>query len=1150
MTSSNVTSSNVNQNVKSSSVTKFHQEILRQEADWVSNGILVNPNDLFDILEDRGPNLPALAVSHLTPTEVRRVNLEAVAPRAPSKPMHLRSTHGFPTTRRPENRELSTEPQPVVDEWFDQSGITIGNVANTPVKRQAARRLLYTWRDCFAKSLKDIKPTDLIFHSIDLTPDAKPVYRRGRRWTPREREFASKVFPEMEDAGIIVLASSEWGALSQFPPKKKGSIELRVVHNFIPVNKYTIKPGWPMHRIEDVIDVMIRPRYLVYFSSDASNSYWAIPMKPGDEYKTGVITPNGQYIYLRMGQGLKGACATYSQFGDMVFGPLPKVQADIEQGIQASQAMPTLIGSHGETAFTLFMDDHMGAADSFEALFDFLHLKYFPRVAFGPVYLSGHKTHVFTDSLEMVGFTGGVDGLRPAAKHREKAMSWKTPTNRAELDAMIWITPFLRICIPGRSAHVMKMKEAYLEETDIELPNQSKSIRKKWVEKDTFDWGPEQQKSFEHIKQAISDNAMSGVDEELQLHLATDASKYCLGGILFQLPGEPPGTEAIEKHKNSLKIIMFMSFKLEEAEVRYHTTEKEALAVVRCLAECRCFVIGHRYPTMLYTDHQALETILKDGTDAHGRIARWMDRLTEYDYIVHHRPCKSNIMCLADGFSRMPGYYSQNVIAEDSERLAMAVALGETEATPAGEPVSSNQANHPPIMKSHVRWRQSRWYGNLVSFMLDGPDALRDCGRNEARRIKRLSHHYRTTSQHLLYVEKGGETAKCVLPDEVGKLLAWAHDDHGHYSVAITLHKLKGQWYWPTRVMDLERFCRSCYVCQLQGPRKPSATIRSIAEFHPFAMLGMDFLGPISPRCEVTGAAYVLIVIDYFSRFVWARACENADQAAVHALWVDVIAPVFGWPVSLYTDNGSHFTGSETVSLFESHGTYLATAPISHPSSVGLVERNVQLILSQIRKWVHAKGPQARRIWGRSIPEILPNINGRLLRIHGFTPAQILLGFNPQWQHPQPEVDQATIDVTTGSEDLYLWEQHREEIRNGAILALTRHQGSLEAKQKAGWTQPKQGDLVMVRDIAKDKQHGRKLDPSWLGPRLLTSTTASGVSGYVQEMYSDKVKRYHLNDLKVYCSRDPSITDNFSSIDRSAMSLAGFPSQRAVYLQY
>ena len=1048
--------------------------------------------------------------------------------------MSLRTSHGFPVTRRPQLRELSNADQSEVDNWFQGSEITIGSEADTLERKILAKRLLYTWRDCFAKTLRDIEPTDLVHHSIDLVDDAKPVYQTIKRYTPKEKEFAARIFPEMEEAGIIMRAASDWGARTQFPPKKKGSDALRVVHNFIPVNKFTIKPQYPMHRIDEVIDTIIKPKYRVFFSTDASNGYWAVPIKAGDEYKTGFVTPHGQYIYRRMGQGLKGACATYSQFGDLVFGPLPKTAQ--------CKAMPTIIGNQGKTAFCLFMDDHIGAGECFQDMFNFLHYEYFPRVAFGPVYLSGHKTYVFTDSLEMVGFTGSAEGLRPSVKHRERAMGWKEPTNREELDAIIWITPFLRMFIPGRAEHVMRLKKAYLKEETIKLESgDSKSIRKKWVEKDSFDWGEEQRQSFQHIKQSISENAMSGIDEDLQIHLATDASKYGIGGVLFQLPGEPPGTPAEEKHKGISRIIMFLSFKLEEVETRYHTTEREALAVVRCLAEVRCNVIGHRFPVMIYSDHKALETVLKVGTDAHGRIARWMDRLTEYDYVIHHRPSKANVIGLADGMSRMPGRYQQSAVAKDEERLAMVASL----------PRVALPTLIPPT-QTHMKYRTSDWYGDVTNYLLDGPSCLKGYGSSKQRAIKRMSYHYRLTDQHLVYLEDDGKPAKCLLPPEVFRILVWAHEEHGHFSVVITLHKLRGEWYWPTRVKDVEKHCRTCHVCQTGGPRKKSTILQPILKFYPFAMLGMDFLGPISPRCQATGWAYILIVIDYFSRFVWTKGCESADQAAVHTFWVEVLAPIFGFPEWLYMDNGSHFIGSETVSLFESHGTHISNAPISHPSSVGLVERNVQLVLAQVRQWCEDKGPEAKFIWGRSLPQIQPNINGRLLRIHGFTPGEILLGYSPKWHVTKPEQERAgaePIDATAPHANLSYWTSKREEIREGAILSLANYQDRLQAKAKALWTSPKAGDLVMVRDFTKDKAHGRKLDPNWLGPRLLVELTSTGVSGYVRELYGGTLKKYHLDDLKVYCQRQLGLPINCAvQFERGAMRYAGFSGQRAVDL--
>ena len=111
---------------------------------------------------------------------------------------------------------------------------------------------------------------------------------------------------------------------------------------------------------------------------------------------------------------MKGAVAIYSQFGDIVFGPIPKALR--------VEAMPSLIRSHAKHGFAIFMDDYIAAAESFQALFDFLHKQYFPRVAFGPVYFALYKTYVFINTLETVGFSGGVDGLRPAVKHKNWAI--------------------------------------------------------------------------------------------------------------------------------------------------------------------------------------------------------------------------------------------------------------------------------------------------------------------------------------------------------------------------------------------------------------------------------------------------------------------------------------------------------------------------------------------------------------------------------------------------------------------------------------------------------------------------------------------------------------------------------------------------------
>ncbi len=170
---------------------------------------------------------------------------------------------------------------------------------------------------------------------------------------------------------------------------------------------------------------------------------------------------------------------------------------------------------------------------------------------------------------------------------------------------------------------------------------------------------------------------MRGADPAVQYHLATEASKWCLRVVLFQLGDASPGTQATYSYNENIRIVMFMFFWLKDTETRYDTTEREALAVVRFLAKVRWLVTGSEYPTKLYTDHPALESIFTQGSDTHCRIARWMDRLTEYDYEVQHRPCKTNIMRIADGMSRLLAKYSQSATAIDLERMVLVVAYSD-----------------------------------------------------------------------------------------------------------------------------------------------------------------------------------------------------------------------------------------------------------------------------------------------------------------------------------------------------------------------------------------------------------------------------------------------------------------------------------------
>ena len=147
------------------------------------------------------------------------------------------------------------------------------------------------------------------------------------------------------------------------------------------------------------------------------------------------------------------------------------------------------------------------------------------------------------------------------------------------------------------------------------------------------------------------------------------------------------------------------------------------------------------------------------------------------------------------------------------------------------------------------------------------------------------------------------------------------------------------------------------------GPIRPSAGINLVVHLQPFDMVGLDFIGPIRPM-SARGNSYIIIMVDYFSRFLFARAIPAATGEAARALFESAVE-TFGDPLAVYTDNGQHFVGEEFHGMLMQKGMKHFPAPKTHPSSVGLAKRYMQLIMGILKRKIQGND---RRIWDTLIP--------------------------------------------------------------------------------------------------------------------------------------------------------------------------------------
>ena len=434
------------------------------------------------------------------------------------------------------------------------------------------------------------------------------------------------------------------------------------------------------------------------------------------------------------------------------------------------------------------------------------------------------------------------------------------------------------------------------------------------------------------------------------------------------------------------------------------------------------------------------------------------------------------------------------------------------------------------------KWLEDEWYGDITHYLLYGTlknRRYKDNKRLRKIRLESIKYSLVDTDEDqpiLTYREVNGERSKCVFEEDVGKILHRFHDIHGHFSYGIVSRNLMGRYYWPGRIKDVIRWCTTCEACQRFGPLRNSTQVKPIMSLQPMDLMGMDFIGPITPH-SLSGSVYILIVVDYFSRYLFAHATQQNTGAAVVEFW-NKICKFFGWPLALYVDNGAHFVKGELPKVCSREGVKLFNAPITNPRSVGLAERYVQLVLASLRAAIEADTRvDAMQRWDEHLDAVVQAINTRVLRIHGHTPSELFLGFNIRLSQLDITIEESIrrslLPESAISEGEGLKDQREvrlarlEEVRELVRDRVLREQEFQEVKAPIPRFQaPQLGDLVLRRRFAVDKSLGMKLHSKWDGPYLLSRISKSGVSGDLTDLKSGRLLgRYAFEALKVFVPR-------------------------------
>jgi hypothetical protein len=145
---------------------------------------------------------------------------------------------------------------------------------------------------------------------------------------------------------------------------------------------------------------------------------------------------------------------------------------------------------------------------------------------------------------------------------------------------------------------------------------------------------------------------------------------------------------------------------------------------------------------------------------------------------------------------------------------------------------------------------------------------------------------------------------RCLASSEAQIVLKELHERMvGHFVANITTKKiLDAKYWWPTLLKDIHEFCRSCDSCQKTKGLKSLAKLVTTFAKEPLMKWGLYFIGPIKPTKILTRNKYILVVIDYATKWVEAKALRTNIVIVAVKFMYEYILTIFGSPLTIFID--------------------------------------------------------------------------------------------------------------------------------------------------------------------------------------------------------------------------------------------------------
>ena len=622
------------------------------------------------------------------------------------------------------------------------------------------------------------------------------------------------------------------------------------------------------------------------------------------------MLPFGLYKYLRLPMGLNISPDVFQQRMTQLFSDKPFVKAYLDD---------LLVFSNGS------YEDHLKKVEEVLA-----------RLNSKGMQVNARKSFWAVDEVDYLGFRLTKDGVRPQPKKVEAITRMTAPRNKKELRRFIGMVNYYRFMWKQRSHLMAPLAELTGKTT-------------------AFKWTDHHQRAFEEVKQAITKEVLLSFPEYTRpFKIYTDASDRQLGAVLRQ----------------GSKTLAFFSKKLNGAQQRYSSGEKEMLSVCEALKEFRTMIKG--YPITVYTDHKNW-THDKPKPMGNARVMRW--RLTIEEFAPTFRYLEGDQNVVADALSRLPFQEQPTTEGEDMEAIE---DLFDMQRLP-------TEFYAPLTFKAIGKAQaQDKWVKQLRQ---QTPERLgkmfEDIGKKEGK------------DEVTTILDPVTGISRIVIPQAVrARLMEWYHTMLVHPGENRLYNTLHQHYTWPSMMKDIKAYLKTCDACQRgkRGQRGMGKLPLKDVETEPWKDIALDLAGPWTATIDNKKVQFhALTIVDTFTSWVEIVPIITKEAQYIRDRIEQEWLHRYPRPSRFIYDQGSEFDNQWFVQLTKKWYVNRAPITVKNPRANAIVERLHKIMGDMLRVQLVSKGQHNQPI--KSM--LSAAAYGIRAAVHGvtqYTPGQLVFG--------------------------------------------------------------------------------------------------------------------------------------------------------------